>query len=595
MIPSDGVVTHMEFQTPLILANAKFNYVYAIGYKPNGGQDYLYYASESDLAGQNQVTFSVDLDYAEYEYIRYYFYIYRTSGSISIDKTPAYYKVSYVPDSNMGYGLNVTDFSEDLDHHSRADKGIVEREWKIREKDTTEWNIIEIDSVWLAKNKIYELSMAVKDVEGSWSEPFTVEISTEEDSPPVADFYVKPTIIAGDDLGFVDLSYSPIGLEIVHRNLQYSFNGGSWVNDTIPPDTKTTAGTYEFKLYVEDENGQSDIAIKDVLVIAPNQAPIVSLTTNKINYYEDENVITTESASDPDGDPITTAMRHQLPNGVWKNGDIPSRPYTTYGQLGTYSIEYSATDDPTLRHPDLQPLTTTVTTTIEIELRNQPPTAGFTYSPSFIYEGDTINLTDTSTDPDNNISSHLWTIKMPDGSSYTVTTKNASITNAQLGTYQVKKKVTDSYGLWDETDWVSISVHELSVTGQVQHTTLWNEHRIDYNRSKSGTDDQPRTYDVFFPGEKLVLKAETTDIQAGSQVTADQVTVQILNPSYSAVLQNIGNNEWEGTLWSSEMLAWTSRTLRFRFTATYSNGTVKTDEVQIRIDDDPYWRQHGSY
>ena len=112
---------------------------------------------------------------------------------------------------------------------------------------------------------------------------------------------------------------------------------------------------------------------------------------------------------------------------------------------------------------------------------------------------------------------------------------------------------------------------------------------------QSGTDDQPRTYDVFFLGEKLVLKAETTDIQGGSQVTADQVTVQILNPSYSAVLQNTGNNEWEGSIWSSEMLAWTSRTLTFRFTATYSNGTVKTDEVQIRIDDDPYWRQHGSY
>ena len=228
-------------------------------------------------------------------------------------------------------------------------------------------------------------------------------------------------------------------------------------------------------------------------------------------------------------------------------------------------------------------------------IRNRPPTANFTYSPSTVYEGDTITLTDTSTDPDNNITSHRWTIKKPDGSSYTVTTKNASIANASPGTYQVKKKVTDSDGAWDETEWIEIPVHELSITGQVKHTTLWNEHRMNYNRSKTGNIDAPRSYEVFFPGEKFILQAETTDILSSSRVTADKVTVEIVNQPYYTMLTNTKKTQWQGELWNEAMLRWNTRPFTFRFTVYYSNGTIKREDVTVQIQDDPYWRQHGKY
>ncbi|OEG00196.1 hypothetical protein BHF71_05775 [Vulcanibacillus modesticaldus] len=228
-------------------------------------------------------------------------------------------------------------------------------------------------------------------------------------------------------------------------------------------------------------------------------------------------------------------------------------------------------------------------------VRNTPPTANFTYTPSTVYEGDTITLTDTSTDPDGNISSHLWTIKKPDGSTYTVSTQNATITNVQPGTYQVKKKVTDSAGAWDETDWVVIIVNELMVSGQVLHTTLWNQNRIKYNLSKTGTENLPRTYDVFFPGEKFILNGNSMIIDPDSDLSVESFSVSILQTGYITELSYSGSENWEGELWDQQMIKWPSQTLTFRFSASYSSGITKYTDVIIQIDDDPYWRQHTLY
>jgi PKD repeat protein len=70
---------------------------------------------------------------------------------------------------------------------------------------------------------------------------------------------------------------------------------------------------------------------------------------------------------------------------------------------------------------------------------NQPPTANFSY----IANGLTVNFTDSSTDPDDGVFSHLWGFGDHTASS---TTANPSHTYAAAGSYTVTETVKDQVG-----------------------------------------------------------------------------------------------------------------------------------------------------
>jgi len=192
------------------------------------------------------------------------------------------------------------------------------------------------------------------------------------------------------------------------------------------------------------------------------------------------------------------------------------------------------------------------------------------------------------------------TVTMFEGTSYETTfslTKSAG-TNNHLnwgkyytiptipeGTYKVRYTGSTCNGT-TETQVLDINILELTVEGAVNHTNKWNENRIKYNLSKTNNPDSPRPYNVFFPGEKFILKAETNP---GAQ--ADRVEVEILGTPYSTTLTNTMGDIWEGELWHEDMLYWNDRTLTFRFTA-YKAGLQKTDDVVVYIIKDEYWLQH---
>lgn len=154
-------------------------------------------------------------------------------------------------------------------------------------------------------------------------------------------------------------------------------------------------------------------------------------------------------------------------------------------------------------------------------------------------------------------------------------------------TYNLRVK---AIGVGNRTAYVDLpfTVIALNVEGFVMHTDLWNEHRIDYNLAMSGTKDSPRTYDVFFPGEKFILNADTIG-------NPTNVKVEILEKPYSTTLYNEGNNKWVGSMWDEEMMHWGTQNLTFRFIAKTESGTTRTYDVPIKIIDDEYWRQHRLY
>jgi hypothetical protein len=140
----------------------------------------------------------------------------------------------------------------------------------------------------------------------------------------------------------------------------------------------------------------------------------------------------------------------------------------------------------------------------------------------------------------------------------------------------------------------SITVLPLSVTGYVLHTDEWNENRINYNKKVSGKTDEPRTYDIFWAGERFVLKADTT--LTGTSTKANTVTVQ-MDKGYSTTLTpNANNSQWNGELYDKSFDHLPDGPIKFTFRAVFSNGVVKEDVVTVRIEGNytDYFRLHRS-
>ncbi|WP_240416610.1 PKD domain-containing protein [Paenibacillus periandrae] len=228
---------------------------------------------------------------------------------------------------------------------------------------------------------------------------------------------------------------------------------------------------------------------------------------------------------------------------------------------------------------------------------NRPPKAIFSWKvnpPVDVFEGpawegDHIQLYNQSTDPDGDAITSVWSVIDPSGHVTTSATE-PYITFAQPGNFDVTLTVTDIHGASDSLT-RRIVVSPMVLLGYVNHTDDWNSHRIQYNQSKTRTNESPRTYDVFFPGEKFVLKAVTT----GNVVKTDsQIKGTVFKTNLPKLSGNAFDGIWTGELWSEEMLKWDTQTIYFLFTATTPTGYQKTVEVPVKIDDDLYWRQHRS-
>lgn len=214
-------------------------------------------------------------------------------------------------------------------------------------------------------------------------------------------------------------------------------------------------------------------------------------------------------------------------------------------------------------------------------IANRPPVANFTWTPSSaIWEGDTINLINQSTDPDTGDRlSYLWTIKSPDGKATTSTLTDPVVPRVKSGTYIITLKVTDLRGFTNEIT-KSITVRPLIVEGYVRHTLDWNNHRMDYNRKQTGNPETPRSYSTFWAGEKFVL--ETTTSETATKLKVEMNFPNVGERAYT-LIPNPRTNQWTGSAWEEVFVNIPDGSYSIRFTATYSNGMVKEDTVQINI------------
>ncbi len=260
-------------------------------------------------------------------------------------------------------------------------------------------------------------------------------------------------------------------------------------------------------------------------------------------------------------------------------------------------------------------------------INNTPPTVNIhQIEPNFIYENDQVKAIIQVNDAD--LDELTVTVSFSkDGQSltsngypktYTVSPNTANqyellevplIDHIELGNYEIHILVDDDNGGTD-TDTYTITPSPLSITGNVDHHPKWNDNRIKYNLAKTGSDNQPRDYNIYWSGERFILSAQTTAINSASQVTVTKVSVNIVEPArispqpyrtnLSPMTPNPTGNGWSGELWDNTMIYRWGRPdpedLTFHFIVYYSNGAIKQNDVTVTVDDrEAYFKYHRKW
>jgi hypothetical protein len=244
-------------------------------------------------------------------------------------------------------------------------------------------------------------------------------------------------------------------------------------------------------------------------------------------------------------------------------------------------------------------------------LTNRPPLADFDWSPKPVFEGDTLELINRSSDPDANQLASTWNVTGPGGFRLSASETDTRISGDKIaqGTYSITLTMSD--GVSEPVSVTKeVEVLPLGVMGWIKHFPDWDKNRQAWNHV---VPDEQRSEAVFFAGEGFVLKASTTD--TGTATRATRVTVNVDGEAYpppnrwrpgaldlGLVKMNTRGTQWEGELYdpdrseTSTMLLEDLRdgTLNFTFTAIYSNGVVKKTvvPVNIRLKWTDYWLLH---
>lgn len=212
---------------------------------------------------------------------------------------------------------------------------------------------------------------------------------------------------------------------------------------------------------------------------------------------------------------------------------------------------------------------------------NRPPVVDFNWTPVLVYEGDQVTLNNLTYDPDDDPLTYQWTVYNPLGVTNTYAAKNITLNKVLQGTYWITLRAWDNKNATDVAT-KSFFVNTLGINGQVRHTDQWNQKRIAYNLAASGSENIPRGYNVYWAGERFILKADTTDTGI-SATKAQSVTVHFPYGGDVLLTPNQNKTTWAGEMWQKAFENIPDGSYVFTFTAAYTNGTVKTQDVPVVI------------
>lgn len=385
---------------------------------------------------------------------------------------------------------------------------------------------------------------------------------------------------------------------VMERRYYYIDPNGTKVNQKLV--APQLAGVYIVAETVRDEYGAwSEWAEQEITIVTPviNHPPVAEIAVpsstdqNKPTMFKVLRPTFTWTYGDPDGDIQsqyelrimryggTLLMSSGIKAGAVTSwipaADLPAGTYL-YVQVRAYDgIEWSSWSAPKYFYI------------------NRPPTGDFSWTPQPVYEGDTVQFVTAVSDPDKDALAVGYEITSPNGTkliySYTFDSPYAqhdgpSVRMQATGTWTIKMTINDAIAP-PVVVTKTVQVEPLGVMGAVKHTEAWDRNRLAYNEKY----DPDRPSSTFWAGEAFVLEATTTDTGASGTKAANVTVRMFVEQSKVLASTDSTNTKWSALLRSAETDIDFTRladgNYTFVFTATYTNGTVKTDAVTITIHD----------
>ncbi len=200
----------------------------------------------------------------------------------------------------------------------------------------------------------HTFSLTVKNEDGVESDPSEVVINVTrlgEQQPPQISVDPKEYVITTEESVQFEVVASHPEAETVSlvaapriENVEFESTSGSSVtgNFSFSPE-ETQAGVYFFTFTAKTSYGLSATETVRVTVEKVNRAPVVSVAET-FSVQEGQLLSIPVQASDPDGDIIGVSANNVPQNGVFIEGSRTLLFVPEYGQAGTYTVSFSASD-----------------------------------------------------------------------------------------------------------------------------------------------------------------------------------------------------------------------------------------------------------
>lgn len=355
------------------------------------------------------------------------------------------------------------------------------------------------------------------------------------------------------------------------------------------PTSPLQQQVYEVRNTVEDFQGREESLIKELNATGINRPPIAAFDPQPKILTPREVTKLVNSSYDPDGDNLTARWYWKVKGAsdstytefatrAILNNNVPTptwNPTMSFVNVGDYTFRLDVRDP--------SGLSSRAERDVTVKVDNLPPEITLTYSPSNLYEGDNVTLTARPTDVNNDPLTVIFE-EQRNGTWVEIhrRTNVASGTNVthtfkvSAKAYNIRARAIDPGGL-QATAGVTFTPGVLLVEGIVEHTDEWRE-----AHEKAGNAPHE-----FYSGEVFKTRAIVTSHPISS------VTVRLFgqqeNGAYTDMTSAMAGSHpvYLADVYNAAMTQPGTKLANgivyFTFTATWQNGTVKTDIVPVEI------------